>query len=112
MGIPLNNIIRNCKGLEDSESLKKFEQDNGNTFRKQVKNTRMVSNLMVYQLMDMSDWNALKNNKFKTVSAKFNLPECLVEIYDIMNMKAQIKNIKLELSPWKHYLPSDVLGDR
>jgi signal transduction histidine kinase len=72
----------------------------------------MVSNLMVYQLMDMSDWNALKNNKFKTVSAKFNLPECLAEIYDMMNMKAQIKNIKLEFSPWKLYLPSDVLGDR
>jgi hypothetical protein len=53
----------------------------------------MVSSMMVYQLMDMSDWNALKNNKFKTVEAKFNLPECLAEIYDMMNLKAQIKNI-------------------
>ena len=48
MGIPLKNIIRNCQGLEESENLKKFEKDNGMTFRKQIKNTRMVSNLMVY----------------------------------------------------------------
>lgn len=34
MGIPLKNIIRNCQGLEDSDNLKKFEQENGNTFRK------------------------------------------------------------------------------
>jgi signal transduction histidine kinase len=72
----------------------------------------MVSNMMVYQLMDMSDWNALKNNNFKTVSAKFNFSECLEEIYDMMKMKAQIKNIELELSPCSSYLPSDVLGDR
>ncbi len=68
--------------------------------------------MMVYQLMDMSDWNAFKNNNFKTVSAKFDLSECLAEIYDMMKMKAQIKNIELEISPWKSYLPSDVLGDR
>jgi signal transduction histidine kinase len=72
----------------------------------------MVSSMMVYQLMDMSDLNALKNNKFKTVEAKFNLPECLEEIYDMMNLKAQIKNLKLELTPSKRYFPSDVLGDR
>ena len=48
----------------------------------------MVSNLMVYQLMDMSDWNALKNNQFRKVSAKFSLPECLIEIVDMMKMKA------------------------
>lgn len=98
MGIPLKNIIKHCQDIEDSENLEKFENENDQTFRKQIKNTRMVSTLMVYQLMDMQDWDALKNNRFKTVSAKFALQDCLSEIYDMMNIKAKIKNLSLDLS--------------
>jgi hypothetical protein len=72
----------------------------------------MVSTLMVNQLMDMQDWDALKNNRFKTVSEKFALPDCLSELYDMMNIKAKIKNLSLEFSFGHKYIPSDVLGDR
>ena len=88
MGTPLKNIIKNSQGIEDSENLKKFEKENGMTFRKQIKNSRMVTNFLVSQLLDMQDWDELKNNKFKKVSAKFGLTECLAEIYDMMTMKA------------------------
>ena len=73
MGDPLRNIVRNCRELEKSDQLKEFEKKNGKNFTKTVKNARIFSNLMVYSLKDMQDWNSLKNKKFKTVSRKFNL---------------------------------------
>ena len=33
----------------------------------------MLSDLMVGQIKDMQDWDDLKNNKFRTVSEKFDL---------------------------------------
>ena len=38
-----------------------------------IKNVRMASNLVVFNLRDMQDWNLLKTNNFRNVSAKFSL---------------------------------------
>lgn len=57
----------------------------------------MLSDLMVCQIKDMQDWDDLKNNRFRTISEKFVFPECLQEIFQMMNMKAVVKNLKLEL---------------
>ena len=73
MGVPLQNIVTNCKEIENSEQLKTFENTNGHEFRQMIQNVRMASNLVVFQLRDMQDWNLLKTNNFRNVSAKFSL---------------------------------------
>ena len=59
----------------------------------------MASNLVVYQLEDMKDWNLLKTNNFRPVSTKFSLQESLLEVYEMMDMKAKIKGLKIQISP-------------
>jgi hypothetical protein len=34
--VPLNNIVTNCRELENSEQLKNFENTNGNEFRQMI----------------------------------------------------------------------------
>lgn len=111
MGVPLKNIVKNCRELEKSDQLKEFEKKNGTTFTKMVKNARIFSNLMVFSLRDMQVWNLLKNNKFKTTTSKFNLAECISEVYEMMLMKANLKSIKLE-SITNAKIPREVIGDK
>ena len=84
MGVPLQNIVRNCQELETSDKLKIL----GEEFKTTIQNARVASNLMVFQLKDLQDWNLLKTNKFRTVSSKFSLVESLAEVFEMMNMKA------------------------
>ena len=111
MGVPLKNIVRNCRELEKSDQLKEFEKRNGTTFSKMVKNARIFSNLMVFSLKDMQDWNLLKNSKFKTTTGKFNLAECISEVYEMMLMKANLKSLRLE-STTNAKIPREVIGDK
>jgi hypothetical protein len=76
-----------------------------------VKNARIYSNLMVFHLKDMQDWSMLKNSNFRQVSAKFSLPDCLMEVYEMMSLKAGIKLIKLEFTS-KDKIPVQVIGDK
>ena len=84
MGHPLENIVKNCQELEQSEQLKSFERTSGTLFRQMIKNARIASNLMVFQLKDMRDWNLLKSNYFRKVSSKFSLLDSLKEVYEMM----------------------------
>ena len=111
MGVPLKNIVRNCRELEKSDQLKEFEKSNGKAFSNMVKNTRMFSNLMVFSLKDMEDWNLLKNSKFKTTTHKFNLTDCISEVYEMMLMKANLKSLKLE-NTTNAKIPREVIGDK
>jgi len=61
----------------------------------------MASNLVVFHLRDMHDWNLLKTNNFRNVSTKFSLLESLSEVYEMMKMKAVIKDLKLEFDSEK-----------
>ena len=61
-----------------------------------VQNVRIFSNLMVFHLRDMQDWNSLRNSRFRIVSAKFDLLECLREVYEMMRVKSYLKKLKLE----------------
>ena len=65
---------------------------------------------MVFQFKDMQDWNLLKTNSFRIVSRKFLLPDALTEVYEMMNMKATIKSLKLEINTLK--IPREVIGDK
>ena len=112
MGIPLKNIVKNCRELEKSDQLKEFESTNGQDFRAMIKNARIASNLMVFQLKDMQDWNLLKTNNFRTISSKFSLQDSLSEVYEMMNMKASIKDLKLEISTIGQSIPAEVIGDK
>jgi hypothetical protein len=108
---PLNNIIRNCEELENSEQLKKFEEKNGETLRHMIKNARLVSNLMYYHLRDMDDWTSLRSGHFKRVTTSFSLLDSLKEIYEMMDIKANFKGLRFEISTcWN--LPENVIGDR
>jgi hypothetical protein len=49
----------------------------------------------------MHDWNLLKTNNFRNVSTKFSLLESLSEVYEMMKMKAVIKDLKLEFDSEK-----------
>ena len=80
----MENIVTNCKELENSEQLKSFESSSGSLFRQMIKNARIASNLMVFQMKDMRDWNLLKNNEFRTISGKFSLPDSFREVYEMM----------------------------
>ena len=111
MGVPLKNIVDNCTELEQSDHMKKFESTHGKGFTSMVRNARIFSNLMVFYLKDMQDWNFLKNRSFRQISAKFILPECLREIYEMMSLKAEIKDLKLEFSS-KNKIPIQVIGDK
>ena len=53
----------------------------------------------------------LKTNKFRTVSYKFSLLESLAEVFEMMNMKALIKDLKLELI-CENKVPVEVIGDK
>ena len=66
---------------------------------------------MVFQMKDMRDWNLLKNNEFRNISGKFNLPDCMREVYEMMAMKAEIKWLKLKLDS-KAKVPILVIGDK
>jgi len=57
------------------------------------------------------DWNLLKNNKFRTVSSKFSLVDSLAEVFEMMNMKALIKGLNLELI-CENKIPVEVIGDK
>ena len=111
MGVPLKNIVTNCRELENSEQLETFENTNGNVFRQMIQNVRMASNLVVFHLRDMHDWNLLKTNNFRNVSTKFSLLESLSEVYEMMKMKAVIKDLKLEFDSEKG-IPTQVIGDK
>jgi hypothetical protein len=50
MSKPLSNIVRNCKEIEKSQDLKKFEAEQGQNFRKLIVSARLVSNHMVIHL--------------------------------------------------------------
>jgi hypothetical protein len=39
------------------------------------------------------------------------LPECLGEVFEMMNMKAVIKNLKLEMRT-EEKIPNEVIGDK
>ena len=107
MGVPLQNIVRNCQELENSDKLKML----GEEFKTTIQNARVASNLMVFQLQDLYDWNLLKNNKFRTVSSKFSLVDSLAEVFEMMNMKALIKGLNLELI-CENKIPVQVIGDK
>lgn len=49
MGVPLQNIVRNCQELENSEKLKIL----GDEFKNTIQNAKIASNLMVFQLKDL-----------------------------------------------------------
>jgi hypothetical protein len=104
-------LVKNCRELEKSEHLKDFELKNGTRFTNMIKNARISSNLMISSLNDMKDWNLLKNNKFSKVSQKFIFPDFLAEIYEMMNFKAVIKSLKLELKIHDK-IPKEVIGDK
>ena len=53
----------------------------------------------------------LKTNKFRTVSYKFSLLESLAEVFEMMNMKALIKDLKLELI-CENKVAVEVIGDK
>ena len=71
----------------------------------------MLTNLMVCQLKDMQDWNELKGGKFKKVSETFTLLECLRDIFQMIMVKAKLKEIKINYN-LNHSLPIEVIGDR
>ena len=60
-------------------------------------NARLVSNHMVIHLRNLTDWNSLRNDNFRTHNSSFSLRDCLNEIYEMMNMKATAKNLKIGL---------------
>lgn len=60
----------------------------------------------------MQDWKELKAGKFRKVSEKFLLSECLTEIYEITSIKAKLKKLELEFKIGGKYFPSWVIGDR
>ena len=59
----------------------------------------------------MHYWNLLKTNNFRNVSTKFSLLESLSEVYEMMKMKAVIKDLKLEFDS-KRGIPNQVIGDK
>lgn len=71
----------------------------------------MLAKLMMCQLEDMRDWKELKAGKFRKVSEKFLLSECLKEIYEMTSIKAKLKNLKLEFKLGGKFFPTWVIGD-
>ena len=68
-------------------------------------------------MKDMQDWDAIKQDKFRPVSQKFNLKEALKDIHDMMATKANIKNLFLKFDQdyygdMFNILPLNVLGDK
>ena len=60
----------------------------------------------------------IKQNKFRHVSQKFNLPQAMQEVYDLMSYKGQIKGLGIKFE--QNYfgegvissLPLEVVGDK
>ena len=59
----------------------------------------------------MYDWNLLKTSNFRLINTKFSLPDSLAEVYEMMNLKANIKALKLEIST-EDKIPKEVIGDK
>ena len=67
---------------------------------------------MICQLKDMQDWKELKAGKFRKVSEKFLLTECLTEIYEMTSIKANLKKLTLDFKVGGKFFPTWVIGDR
>ena len=66
-------------------------------FKREINITKNLSNFMVYQLKDLDDWHHIKQGSFRKVSARFDLKEGIREISDMMNLKAENKNINFRI---------------
>ena len=62
-------------------------------------------------MKDMRDWNLLKNNEFRSISGKFSLPDAFREVFEMMQMKADIKWLTLSLNS-RAKVPTEVIGDK
>jgi signal transduction histidine kinase len=108
---PLSNIIKICEEFECSEQLKSFEKMHGKNLSLMINTARLVSKMMIYHLKDMHDWTTLKSGDFRTVSASFNLSESLQSLYDMMVLRADMKQLRLDIIV-SDSLPERVIGDR
>ena len=73
MGIPLETIIKNIESIENSQQLRLFENsclDDPSilSFRNQIMSTKILAKRITYQLKDMQDWDAIKQDKLRAVS--------------------------------------------
>jgi hypothetical protein len=73
---------------------------------------------MIYQLKDLQDWDSIKNGTMRTVSQTFYLQEAVMEVYDMMSIKSDQKNLYLKFEQ-KYFdknmvsaLPTEVTGDK
>ena len=103
IGEPLNTINANCKNIENSKSLKMLEELNldGDTrqFKNQIKAMRTFSDIMIYRLKDMQDFQDINLERFRKLNSKFDLKACLEEVKEMMEVKANLKNVNLVLNP-------------
>jgi len=71
---------------------------------------RISSNLLISFAHDMIDWTSIKMNKFKKKTEIFNLKELFMDVIDMMNFKAELKNIYC-IVQFDEDLPEMVEGD-
>jgi len=57
------------------------------------------SKLIIYSFSDMIDYQALKVNKFRKLNIQFNLKDRLDEVIQMMKLKADPNNIKINFTP-------------
>jgi DNA-binding HxlR family transcriptional regulator len=72
--------------------------------------TKLHAKMLTFHLKDMQDWNAIQRHQFRPVSSMFDLKEAIQEIYDMMKIKADLKNIFCNLNLGN--VPNQVIGDK
>ena len=64
------------------------------SFKNQIKMARVIAGNMMFKLHDLSDFTSIRQNSFSKVQRKFDLIKSLIEIKEMMEVKADIKSLQ------------------
>lgn len=82
--IPLENVVKTCRQLEQSEDLVSLEKTLNNPVSQQLttklEKMRGSSEMIIYKFKDMRDWSMLNRGIFNKNEDLFNLEEKLDQV--------------------------------
>ena len=84
---------------------------------------RVIAGNMMFKLHDLSDFTSIRQNSFSKVQRKFDLIKSLIEIKEMMKVKADIKSLQfifnfdgvdkgIQIDSSSSSLPKQVIGDQ